>query len=337
MWLVRIGTPTLKLALATLALATLAGCGNSLGNSNNHGQQIRLFTPDSDSGTFDFFLEALELEGQRKDVQASSDDNTLITGVAGDADALGYLGFAYYSEHSERLRAVPIQAGPNSEPVAPSLETIYSGTYAPLSRPLFIYVKHEAMKRPEVARFVTFYLQNIERLAFEGGYVPPTERERAENLATLERLKRAVGPPTEPDRPVVVDGSSTVYPISASAQEAYDDATPGRSPKIVVDLHGTGGGFGRYVQGEVDIVDASRPARPKEEQAALERGYDWTRFVVGHDGITVVVHSQNDFVDKLTIEQLRLLFQPESPIHTWKDLDPSWPSSALMAASAGSD
>ncbi len=313
--------------LATLGtvLVALMGCVDYAGNSEH---RISLYTPDSDSGTFDFFMEALKLEGQRKDVQASSDDNTLVTGVAGDVDSLGYFGYAYFTDHADKLRAVPIQADNDSEPVLPSPETIYSGKYSPLSRPMYIYVKNELMKRPEGSRFVQFYLRNIDRLAREGGYVPPTEEQKAKNFAALETLIKRAGRPTQRDQPVIVDGSSTVFPISAAAQEAYDDATPG-TPKIIVDVHGTGGGFGRYLQGEVDIVDASRPATAAEEQAALEKGYYWTRFVVGYDGLTVVVHPKNDFVDKLTVAQLRQLFEPGSSVMTWNDLNPDWPGTAV--------
>lgn len=122
---------------------------------------------------------------------------------------------------------------------------------------------------------------------------------------------------------VVVDGSSTVFLISQAAQEGYAKVDP--SARIIVDNHGTGGGFGRYIEGEVDIVDASREAKPEEEADAKAKGFDWTRFTVGHDGITVVVHPTNSFVKSLTVEQLKALFDVDSKVNTWKDLDPSWP------------
>jgi len=127
---------------------------------------------------------------------------------------------------------------------------------------------------------------------------------------------------------VIVDGSSTVYPISVAAQEAYTE-TLETVPRIVVETHGTGGGFGRYNEGEVDLIGASRPAKPEEEQQAKQRGYDWTRFIVGHDGITVAVHPSNDFVESLTVDQLRAIFRPDSKVRTWKDLDPDWPDAEI--------
>lgn len=151
-------------------------------------RKISLYSPDSDSGTFDFFTEAImgKSKAQRKDVQASSDDNTLVKGVEGDTDGLGYFGYAYFAAQGKNLRDIPIQNGPDAKPVLPSPETILSGAYAPLSRPLYIYVKNDSMKRPEVADFVAFYVENVAKLAKEGGYVSPTEDEIAANREALK-------------------------------------------------------------------------------------------------------------------------------------------------------
>ena len=122
---------------------------------------------------------------------------------------------------------------------------------------------------------------------------------------------------------VVVDGSSTVFKISQAAQEAFEKVNP--SIDVVVDSHGTGPGFGRYLKGETDIVDASRPAKAEEESKAKAQGLDWVRYVVGYDGIAIVVNSKNDFVKELSVAQLKELFRPGSPIKTWKDLNSGWP------------
>jgi phosphate transport system substrate-binding protein len=148
---------------------------------------IVLFSPDKDSGTFEFFTEAIvgKQKSQREDVQASSDDNTLVNGVAGDANGLGYFGYAYYKENKDKLNAVPVQKGPDAQPILPSPETILDKSYDPLSRPLFIYVKNSAMRRPEVAGFLKFYLDHIADLATKGGYVSPTAEDRAANEKAL--------------------------------------------------------------------------------------------------------------------------------------------------------
>jgi phosphate transport system substrate-binding protein len=133
---------------------------------------IKLYGPGTDSGTFDYFTEAINGKSKesRSDYTASEDDNVLVNGVSGDQYALGYFGLAYYEENKDKLRAVPIDGGKG--PVAPSVETVKNGKYAPLSRPLFIYVSSKAMARPEVDAFVKFYLKNAGRLTKEVGYIP---------------------------------------------------------------------------------------------------------------------------------------------------------------------
>jgi phosphate transport system substrate-binding protein len=133
---------------------------------------IKLYGPGTDSGTFDYVTEAINGKSQscRSDFTASEDDNVLVQGVAGDKAALGFFGFSYYDENKERLKIVPIDGGSGS--VVPNLETIKSGAYAPLSRPIFIYVTTVAAERPEVREFVKFYLDNAGVLAEEVGAVP---------------------------------------------------------------------------------------------------------------------------------------------------------------------
>ena len=160
-------------------------------------RKIVLYSPDNDSGTFEFFTEAVvgKAKSQRDDVQQSSDDNTLVSGVAGDADGLGYFGYAYFAANSDRLRAVPVQNGPDAKPVMPSPETVLNKTYAPLSRPLYIYVKNSALRRPEVKDFVSYYLRNIKALAEKGGYVAPTADDQAANLQALDGAPAAQAEP----------------------------------------------------------------------------------------------------------------------------------------------
>src|SRR5512137_2597256 len=110
-------------------------------NGSFPAEKLMLFGPGADSGTFDYFTEAIngKAKASRGDFTASEDDNTLVQGVENNKSALGYFGFAYYAAHKDKLRAVPIDGGKG--PVAPSIETVINGTYSPLSRPLFIYVK----------------------------------------------------------------------------------------------------------------------------------------------------------------------------------------------------
>lgn len=135
-------------------------------------REITLYGPGTDSGTFDYFTKAVNGDEQvcRADFTASEDDNVLVQGIAGDEDSIGFFGYAYYVENTERLKLVPVDNGDG--PVAPSGETINNGTYQPLSRPIFIYVSNAAAERPEVEAFVQFYLENATQLVEEVGYVP---------------------------------------------------------------------------------------------------------------------------------------------------------------------
>ncbi len=133
-------------------------------------RDISLYGPGTDSGTFDYFTEAVNGKSQvcRPDFTASEDDNVLVQGIAGDPEALGFFGFAYYAENASRLKLIPIDGGEG--PVFPSNETINTNTYKPLSRPIFIYVNDQA-RSEEVVAFVEFYLREAPNLVQEVGYV----------------------------------------------------------------------------------------------------------------------------------------------------------------------
>ncbi|MGE0160545.1 MAG: PstS family phosphate ABC transporter substrate-binding protein [Gemmatimonadales bacterium] len=156
-------------------------------------ENVRLYGPGTDSGTFDYFTEVVngEVGATRPDFQASEDDNILVQGVAGDRYALGYFGYAYYSENADRLKIVPVDGG--SGCVTPSDATIADGTYAPLSRPLFVYVKHDALMRPEVHAFVTFLLTEASALVPSTGYHPLSDEEYSDALARLEEAAGRAG------------------------------------------------------------------------------------------------------------------------------------------------
>lgn len=136
--------------------------------------EFKLYGAGSDSGTFDYFTEAVvgKAKASRGDYTASEDDNTLVQGVAQDVNALGYFGYAYYAENQSKLKAVAIAPSAGAPGVLPSDETVISGSYTPLSRPLFIYVSEQAIKRAEVRQFIDFYFANVPELAREVRYVP---------------------------------------------------------------------------------------------------------------------------------------------------------------------
>lgn len=138
---------------------------------------IELYGPGTDSGTFDYFTEVIngKEDASRGDYTSSEDDNVIVTGVAGNEGALGYFGLAFYEANKNKLKVVPIddeKADNGVGPQAPNAENVIKAAYSPLSRPLFIYVKTSALERPEVAKFVSFYLSNVKQLAGEVGYIP---------------------------------------------------------------------------------------------------------------------------------------------------------------------
>ena len=129
---------------------------------------IKLYAPDEDSGTYDYFIEAILGNGKiRKDYTPSSDDNVLVQGVEGDKGSLGFFGFAYYEENADKLTALKING------IEPTPETVQNGTYKPLSRPIFIFVNNKSYaEKPQVKAFVQFYLDKVSDLAREVGYIP---------------------------------------------------------------------------------------------------------------------------------------------------------------------
>ncbi len=123
-------------------------------------QPIKLFGPGADSGTFDYFTEAIngKAKASRGDFQASEDDNVLVKGVSDDPYALGYFGLAYYTENADKLKAVAVDAKGDGKCVSPSIATVKDASYQPLARPIFVYIKKSAATRPELKAFIEFYL-----------------------------------------------------------------------------------------------------------------------------------------------------------------------------------
>ncbi len=148
--------------------------------------EIKLYAPGTDSGTFDYFTE--EINGKsgaiRSDFTGSEDDNVLVQGIAGDKNALGFFGYAYYEENKDKLKIISIDNG--SGGVIPSFDTIKDGSYAPLSRSVFIYVNKDALARPEVKEFVTFYLEIAKDIVSDVGYVALLDDEYTAELNLIE-------------------------------------------------------------------------------------------------------------------------------------------------------
>ena len=149
---------------------------------------MKLFGPGADSGTFDYFTEAVvgKSKSSRGDFTASEDDNVLVQGVSRDVNSLGYFGYAYYIENRDKLKAVPV-VNQKGQAVEPSIEAVLKGTYTPLARPIFIYVSAKSLARPELREFVEYYMKNGAALATEVKYVPLPD---AAYRTALEHVQR---------------------------------------------------------------------------------------------------------------------------------------------------
>lgn len=157
-------------------------------------EEIHLYGAGVESGTYDYFTEAIigKAHSSRGDYTGSEDDNVLVQGIASDKNALGFFGLAYFEENRDKLKLVAVNDGNDANgagAILPTIETVKNKTYAPLSRPLFIYVSSAAAKRPEVQRFVEFYLTHGGTLAEEVGYIALSG---TEYQAELEKFKKFV-------------------------------------------------------------------------------------------------------------------------------------------------
>ena len=152
---------------------------------------IKLFGAGADSGTFEYFTEATvgKAKSSRGDYTASEDDNVLVQGVSRDVNAIGYFGYAYYAENMARLKALPIVNPKTDKAVAPAEKTVIDGTYQPLSRPIFVYVKVKSLDKPEVKEFIEFYMKNASKLTQEVKYVPLPANAYTGNLEHIAKKK----------------------------------------------------------------------------------------------------------------------------------------------------
>jgi phosphate transport system substrate-binding protein len=310
-------------------------------------EPIQRFSPGTDSGTFDYFVEAIYEKDEAPllaaaNLQLSEDDNVLVQGVEGSPYAIGYFGYAYYQENADRLKVVPIEG------VEPSAETVDDASY-PLARPLFLYTTAEIMEeKPQVAAFINFYLTYVKEEISDVGYFPASTtalNEAKRNFANALGVAIAMPEettagvtlpevnPLEVEGDIVAAGSSTVFPLAEAMAIRFQDE--GYAGNITIDSVGTGAGFERFcVAGETDISTASRPINDEEQAACESIGRDPLEFRVGTDALAIVVSAENDFVDALTLEQLAQVF---STAETWADVDPSWPAEPIQRFSPGTD
>jgi len=159
------------------------------GLKEEYDEELALFGPGTDSGTFDYFTESINGEEgvSRRDYNnVGEDDNATIKGVEGSPGGMGYAGFSFYTENEGKLKALEVDNGEGC--VLPSVETAQDGSYAPLSRPLFMYPSEQALQKPEVKAFITYYLDNVNSVAESLGFVPLTDAQLEESKAAAAKI-----------------------------------------------------------------------------------------------------------------------------------------------------
>jgi phosphate transport system substrate-binding protein len=152
---------------------------------------VKLFGAGADSGTFEYFTEAIvgKAKASRGDYTASEDDNVLVQGVSRDVNAIGYFGYAYYAENRDKLKALPIMNAKLGRAIEPSADTVINGTYQPLSRPIFIYVNAKSAAKPEVKEFIEYFNKSADKLVREVKYVPLPAKAYSYNLDTMSKMR----------------------------------------------------------------------------------------------------------------------------------------------------
>jgi len=223
--------------------------------------------------------------------------------------------------------------------VPPTEDTIKQGQYKPLSRPLFIYVNKASLQKPAVVEYVKYYLSDEgQSLVTEVGYVMLHGPELAETRQRFEQALQSAGVAPvagEVVGEVRINGSSTVAPISSAVSEEFRNLRP--KVRAGVGTAGTSGGFKDFVRGDIDICDASRSIKSSEIEACAAAKVEYVELPIAIDGLTVVVNPANDWVAGMTVEQLRRIWEPDSKVTKWSDVDPSWPAEPIKLFGAGTD
>ena len=314
-------------------------------NADWPAEDILRYIPGTDSGTFDYFVEEVFDEDEApilaaSNTQLSEDDNVLVQGITGSPYAIGFFGYAYYSENADALNILAIDG------VEAAKENVDNNSY-PLARPLFIYSDAAIMQeKPQVAAYINFFLTYVNEEIGEVGYFPAdvTVGQQAwldamasdVSMPVEEEMSDGLLPMVDPaavEGNVVSAGSSTVFPLAEVMAERFQDE--GFAGEITIDSIGSGGGFERFCEtGETDVSNASRPIKDSEVEACAELGRTPIEFRVGTDALAVVVSSENDFVTGASLEELAAIF---STAEKWSDVNADWPAEDILRYIPGTD
>lgn len=262
---------------------------------------------------------------------SSEDDNELAADIATDPNAIGFFGYAYYRDNRDALSLLAVDG------VRPTSTSVEHGTY-PLARPLFVYASPNVLQeKPQVAAFVSYYLQNVNTAIEEVGYFPASEEAMAgARKAWMQATGLSQLPAVSPadyGGEITIAGSSTVFPLTQRIADMF--LQEGFQGEITVESVGTTAGFRRLcAEGAVDIANASRPITPAESGACQALGGRPQEFRVGSDALAVVTSARNDFLERVSTEQLRQIFVEEA---LWSGIDAQWPQQPIRRFIPGRD
>ena len=216
--------------------------------------------------------------------------------------------------------------------ILPTAETVENGTYTPLSRPLFICINKKLLEKPHFKAFASYYLTDGQEFVEEISKLKTKPAELETSLAAIGGPYSGEG---ELEGTIQIDGSSSVFPYTQAVAEEFQGLHP--KVKITVGLSGTGGGFKKFVKGEIDINDASRPISESEIAACKENGVEYEQLTVATDAITIVVSKDNDFCQCLSVEELHKMWEPDSKVKSWKDVNEKFPAEEMLLYGADTD
>jgi phosphate transport system substrate-binding protein len=256
------------------------------------------------------------------------------TGAVGIGGLAGCTGFLEDQAGDQAaIETVAVESDQDGEFYHPTEEYIESGVYSPLTRPLFIYVNHATLEeQPDlIASFVQFYFENQHDFARETGYYATSDEVREENMEEFQAVLDDLGIDPDPDAidggTIDCSGSNTVAPVTSAAGEDFEAEHDGVS--VAVNPEGTGAGFSDFATGGSDIQSASREILDEEAEEAEANDVEYSHYEIGWDGLAVVKHADNDWMEEITLDDLHEVWRYESEIEQWSDIDDEYPDEEI--------
>jgi phosphate transport system substrate-binding protein len=262
-----------------------------------------------------------------------------VTGVGSLAGCTGFLEDAGGGGEAA-ISTVAVESDEDGEFYHPTEEHIESGVYSPLTRPLYIFVNHTSLEEnPDLmAAYVQFYFEGQHDFSRETGYYATDDETREQNMEDFQEVLDDLG--IEPDTEnlegtIDCSGSNTVAPITSAAGEDFEAEYEGVS--VAVNPEGTGAGFSDFATGGSDIQSASRDILDEEAEEAEANDVEYSRYEIGWDGLAVVKNAENDWMEEVTLDELNAVWEFESEIERWSDLDDEYPDEEIALWARDSD